>query len=203
MGPGRVRGDAPAGRDKRRRLIPVIYQDAELPLFLGNRQWVDFRGVDGPSYFAKLDELVDALKGKPAVPPPRTGKRRLPADSKVRPEGKLSATLRFENGTTTLAGDFGVVEAPYHGIDGALNDLLWQHGRRLRGNPDLLMRGDGQGAAEDSLDQLGRKLAAAFLADPVVSKLTERIARAQQLNVSLELAIEVADPALAALPFEA
>jgi hypothetical protein len=189
--------------DKGRRLIPVLYQDAELPLFLGNRQWVDFRGADGPSYFAKLDELVDALQGVPAGPAPRTGDRRLPADSKVRPEGKLSATFRFENGTTTLAGDFGVIEAPYRGIDGALGDLLWQHGRTLRGNPDLLMRGDGQVAAENSLDQLGRKLGEAFLADPLGSKLVERVTRAQQLNVILELAIEVADPALAAVPFEA
>ena len=28
----------------RRRLIPVLYADAELPVFLANRLWVDFRG---------------------------------------------------------------------------------------------------------------------------------------------------------------
>ena len=43
-----------------RRLIPVLYADAELPVFLANRLWVDFRGAGatGPVYEARLGELV-------------------------------------------------------------------------------------------------------------------------------------------------
>ena len=44
------------------RLIPVLYQDAELPPMLKSRVRVDFRGADGPAYEAKVAELVRALK---------------------------------------------------------------------------------------------------------------------------------------------
>ena len=42
-----------------RRLIPVLYADAELPVFLANRLWVDFRGAaaTGPVYQGRLEEL--------------------------------------------------------------------------------------------------------------------------------------------------
>src|SRR5215471_3821748 len=45
---------------ERRRLVPVLYADAELPVFLANRLWVDFRGagITGPGYEARLGELV-------------------------------------------------------------------------------------------------------------------------------------------------
>ena len=36
------------------RLIPVLYQDAELPPMLASRVWVDFRAADGPAYEAKV-----------------------------------------------------------------------------------------------------------------------------------------------------
>ena len=55
----------------RRRLVPVLYADAELPPFAANRLWVDFRGpaTTGPQYDARLQELVRYLQGRP----PRTG----------------------------------------------------------------------------------------------------------------------------------
>ena len=61
-----------------RRLIPVLYADAELPPFLANRLWVDFRGAGttGPEYEARLGELVRALQGLPAADRPGPGRRR-------------------------------------------------------------------------------------------------------------------------------
>jgi hypothetical protein len=55
-----------------RRLIPVLYADAELPVFLANRLWVDFRGAGttGPEYEARLDQLVRALRGLPSADRP-------------------------------------------------------------------------------------------------------------------------------------
>ena len=60
-----------------RRLIPVLYADAELPVFLANRLWVDFRGAadTGPVYEARLEELVRALQGRPAADRPARGMR--------------------------------------------------------------------------------------------------------------------------------
>jgi hypothetical protein len=57
----------------RQRLIPVLLQDAEMPPFLASRAWVDLRNADGPDYLARVGELVRALKGGRAGPPPRTG----------------------------------------------------------------------------------------------------------------------------------
>ena len=58
-----------------RRLIPVLYADAELPVFLANRLWVDFRGAagTGPVYQARLEELVRYLQGRPAADRPDRG----------------------------------------------------------------------------------------------------------------------------------
>jgi hypothetical protein len=54
--------------DKQLRLIPVLLKDAEMPLLLASRVWVDFRGADGPVYEARVRELVKALKGRAARP---------------------------------------------------------------------------------------------------------------------------------------
>ena len=57
-----------------RRLIPVLYQDAELPPFLANRQWVDFRrATTGPPYDAAFDTLVRSLQGRPGKDRPERG----------------------------------------------------------------------------------------------------------------------------------
>ena len=43
------------------RLIPVLIDDAELPGFLANRSWVDFR--DATQFSEKLDELLFGITG--------------------------------------------------------------------------------------------------------------------------------------------
>src|SRR3954451_22494236 len=48
-----------------RRLIPVLYQDVELPAFLANRLWVDFRAsTTVRSYDLALERLERYLRGE-------------------------------------------------------------------------------------------------------------------------------------------
>ena len=51
--------------------------------------------------------------------------------------------------------------------------------------------------------EVGRRLTADFLAGPVGAALAARVAEAERLNEVLELGVEVADPGLADLPWEA
>lgn len=51
--------------DQQRLIIPLILRDAELPGFLQNRQWVDFR--DQNEFKISLQKLIWALKGKRLV----------------------------------------------------------------------------------------------------------------------------------------
>src|SRR5439155_13887421 len=80
------------------RLIPVLYRDAELPPFLANREWVDFRtATTGPSYDAALDKLVRSLQGRPAKDrPDRASPTQWPRSTTgqgFRPAGPMQATL--------------------------------------------------------------------------------------------------------------
>ena len=83
-----------------RRLIPVLYADAELPPFLANRLWVDFRGAGttGPEYEARLGQLVRALRGLPGGGPARPGRCRGMADGRGRGGGaaRRAAARRAE-----------------------------------------------------------------------------------------------------------
>jgi hypothetical protein len=94
---------------ERRRLIPVLYADAELPVFLANRLWVDFRGAaaTGPVYQARLDELVRYLQGRPAADRPERGSATQwpagPDGERVRPAGALRAVLGLSAGKVSLA----------------------------------------------------------------------------------------------------
>ena len=92
-----------------RPLIPVLYADADLPVFLGNRQWVDFRGAAGTGleYQARLGELVRYLQGRPAADrPARDGSVQWPTGAGgevVRPAGALRAELRLAAAQVSLA----------------------------------------------------------------------------------------------------
>ena len=98
-----------AVQDPGRRLIPVLYADAELPPFLASRLWVDFRGAGttGPEYEAKLGELVRAVRGLPAADrPARDGAVRWPEGAGgevVRPAGALRAELTVSADKVSLA----------------------------------------------------------------------------------------------------
>ncbi|MEO1086253.1 MAG: toll/interleukin-1 receptor domain-containing protein, partial [Acidobacteriota bacterium] len=88
-----------------RPLIPVIYRDAEMPPMLQNFLWIDFRGLDGEPYFARVRKLAEALRGQRKGPPANLGSElQPPPGSGVRAAGPIRRLLRFEPGATTLLG---------------------------------------------------------------------------------------------------
>jgi hypothetical protein len=85
----------------------VLYKDAELPPFLANRLWVDFRAATtGPAYEAALDELICYLKGKPSRDRPDRHSFRAwpqsPTGESFRPGGALEATLAISPSEVSL-----------------------------------------------------------------------------------------------------
>ena len=188
-----------------RRLIPVLYADAELPPFLANRMWVDFRGAatTGPEYEARLGELVRYLQGRPAADrPARDGAVQWPGGAGgevVRPAGPLRAELTISAGEVSLMAGADRVAGRPRGLRrstvDAVRNLVWR-----RAHPDPAA---GPGAGDVTLRDAGRRLAEDFLAGPVGAALAARVAEAAGLNEVLELGLEVADPALADLPWEA
>ena len=184
------------------RLIPVLYQDAELPPMLASRVWVDFRGADGPAYEAKVTELVRALKGERKGPPPRGGPLQPPPGTGYRAEGALSVTLEVSTGAAKLAVGDEHVSGPAQGPDARLDDLLWQQRRALVARDRVLLRGEGGQPVEAVMAELGLHLGRRFLAEPVASRLDVAVTEATRLNVPLQLGLDVTDSKLADLPWE-
>src|SRR4051794_3178539 len=96
-----------AVEDPSRRLIPVLYRDAELPAFMANRLWVDFRAATtGPGYGEALERLERYLQGKAASDRPARGEARTwPAGAggeTVRPAGSMRLSLVIERGRVSL-----------------------------------------------------------------------------------------------------
>ena len=187
-----------------RRLVPVLYADAELPVFLANRLWVDFRGAAsaGPLYDARLDELVRYLQGRPAADrPARDSQAQWPAGpggQRFRPAGALRAELGLSAAEVWLAaGDGRVTQRPgglRRSTVEAASELEWR-----RAHPDP---GAGPGEGDAALLDVGRRLSADFLAGAVGAALAGRVAEAASLNEVLELGLAVTDHALADLPWE-
>ena len=188
-----------------RRLIPVLYADAELPVFLANRLWVDFRGAatTGPEYEARLGELVRYLQGRPAADrPARDSAVQWPtgqSGERVRPAGPLRAELSISAAEVSLvAGADRVIQVPRglrRSTADAVRELVWR-----RAHPDPAA---GPGAGDAALREAGRRLAEDFLAGPVGAALAARVAEAARLNEVLELGLEVAGQPLTDLPWEA
>ena len=148
-----------AVQDPARRLIPVLYADAELPPFLANRLWVDFRGTGttGPVYQARLEELVRSLQGRPAADrPARDGAVQWPAapgGQGFRAAGPLPAALTLSTEEVSLAaGEDRVAQRPrglQRSTAGAVRDLVWRWAHpdpgaaRVRGMRRWPRRGSG------------------------------------------------------------
>jgi tetratricopeptide (TPR) repeat protein len=186
-----------------RRLIPVLYADAELPPFLGNRLWVDFRGAGttGPEYEARLGELVRYLQGRPAEDrPARDGSVQWPEGAGgevVRPAGPLRAELRLSATEVSLVAGADRISQRPRGLRrstvDAVRALEWR-----RAHPDPA----GPGESEAALREVGRRLSEDFLAGPVGAALAARVGEAAGLNEVLELGLEVAGQPLTDLPWE-
>jgi tetratricopeptide (TPR) repeat protein len=187
-----------------RRLIPVLLTDAELPPFLANRVWVDFRGpaATGPEYEARLEELVRALQGRPAVDRPARSSAQqwppAPGGQRFRMAGPLRATLRIAADEVTLTDGQEPVSHRPQGLGQATvslaAELAW---RRTHPRP-----GAAPGEEDAALAVMGRLLSFDFLAGPAGEALAGRVAEVESLNEVLELGLEIAGPDLADLPWE-
>ena len=157
----------------------MLYADAELPVFLASRLWVDFRGAGttGPEYEARLGELVRALRGRPAADrPARDGGVVWPAGAGgevVRPAGPLRAELTISAAEVSLAAGGDRVSQVPRGLRrptaDAVRELVWR-----RAHPDP---GAAPGAGDAALREVGRRLAEDLLAGPVGAALAARVGR--------------------------
>ena len=186
------------------RLIPVLLKDAEMPPLLAARIWIDFRTADGPDYLSRVRELVRALKGERAGPPPRTGELSLPPGSGFTAAGPLSCQLSIGPERTALSGAGFDAAGPPPGACFDVGELQWQLQRaRVHWGPHREAGGaePGRDGLEALLDEVGGKLADAFLPPVVTAALDAAIAEAERRNSSLQLALDIAEP-LADLPWE-
>jgi len=195
-----------AVEDPGRRLIPVLYRDAELPPFMANHQWVDFRAATtGPGYEAALERLQRALNGRAAVDrPERGGAPVWPAgesgETMVRPAGAMRLSLvvtsdrvSLRDGATELAAQrLGLQRATLAAADELLR-------LRLRGP----LPGESHltgGGLDEALADAGRRLTRDVLGGEVGAALAGRVADAVGVNEVLELGLQT--PGLGELPWE-
>jgi hypothetical protein len=191
------------------RIVPVLYRDAVLPPLLAARRPVDFRYADSPAgYLARLAELLYALRGRPASRPEAGTALQVPADLARRPEGPRAAALRISRDEVTVTADARSTSdrpaGPWHRVASAVGALRHARQRGL-GAPT---RAADAGAVEQPLSlpsalaEMGRALGSHFLGGAAGTALAEAVTGADQIGASRRLAVEVADPDLADLPWE-
>ncbi|MGH2941190.1 MAG: tetratricopeptide repeat protein [Solirubrobacteraceae bacterium] len=181
-----------------RRLIPVLYLDAELPAFVANRSWVDFRGAasTGPRYDARLEELGRALRGLAARDrPARGGSHAWPMGTggqTVRPAGAMRLSLVVEGDRVSLRDDSATELAGGEvrwrpATEEAIKQLGWLwRGGAVAGN-------GAAGALDAALALAGRRLSEDALAGEVGAALANAVAEATALNAVLELGIRASE----------
>ena len=197
--------------EHQRRLVPVLFLDAEMPPLLASFAWIDFRNVEGGEYEANVRRLADELQGKrPERPLPGESLVQPPGRT-VRPVGPLRLTLTVSPDRVRLEGFEEPVEAPPRPVDHVLRDRIWrlQRARRLRAAADAQSTRELEAAVlhtdanvHDQLLEVGRKLAEHFLPGPVEKKLVAALEEARSHGVSLELGLRSEDPELSRLPWE-
>ena len=191
-----------------RRLIPVLFEQVELPAFLAARVWVDFRHADGPTYDVKLTELVRALRATPPADRPGDDQALLvPPGTGFRPEGVFRACLTAgpDHARLTDPDQKTVVQDTL----GAGTDRLatrmreWERTRRASGS--AVMRQAPAAAVrspvQQSLLDLGMLLGEVFTPGPVGEALNAQTADAHRHRAALRLQIAATD-AVADLPWE-
>jgi tetratricopeptide (TPR) repeat protein len=187
-----------AVNDPGRRLIPVLYRDAELPAFLANRLWVDFRGAasTGPEYDARLEELERALRGLAVRDrPARDGSRVWPVGAggqTVRPAGAMRRSLVVERDRVSLRDDsteLADCQVRWRPVtEEAIKQLRWL----WRGGV-AAAKGTGVGGLDAALALAGRRLSEDVLAGEVGAALASAVADAIALNAVLELGIRAGE----------
>ena len=117
----------------------------------------------------------------------------------MRPAGALRAELRLSASQVSLAAGADPVSQEPRGLRrstlDAVRALEWR-----RAHPDPAA---APGEGDAALAGVGRRLSEDFLAGPAGAALAGRVAEAAALNEVLELGLEVAEPGLTDLPWEA
>ena len=188
----------------KQRLIPVLLKDAELPPFMATLVYVAFRDADGPDYRDRVTELIRRLKNEPLPPPRRTGELNLPPGSSYTTAGPRSVRLSIGRERTTLATASPDIFGPPPRPDIDVASLNWRLERARKGlgpTRDAAGAPSHSVAFEQTLEAIGTELANAFLPPNVTAALANAIAEAERLNVSLRLALDIAEP-FADLPWE-
>jgi hypothetical protein len=186
------------------RLIPVLLDDVVLPPFVASRVWVDFRHLDAPAqYEARFTDLLKAVQGIPLGNRPQRGEGIVAPPGAYRPEGLRAARLRIDRHQVVFScADQEWAHLPL-GVDGGLRTLVWEvaRARSRPGDSVILKAPDAAGGVLHSrLTELGRALAARFLAGEAGVALAEEVARSQA--APLRLAVQVDEPEWADLPWE-
>jgi hypothetical protein len=197
--------------DPTRRLVPVLLADTELPPFLANRDWVDFRtATTGPAYDAAFERLVRALQGRPPLDrPDRDSPRQWPTGAdgaSFRPAGPMVLHLRISpDQLCLLEGDQEVTSHRPAGLRRSTVEAVWELHRQRVLAVEVVKDGDDHShalPAEQVLADVGRRLTTDFMAGRAGAELASRVAAAERLNEVVELGIQIADPRLADLPWE-
>ncbi|MGC4086898.1 MAG: tetratricopeptide repeat protein [Polyangiaceae bacterium] len=191
------------------RLIPVLFQDVELPPFVASRRWFDFRAADSEAYLRRVRELAAALQGDRPTPPRFGEALQPPPGSAYLAEGALRRTLRISKAAVTLCGGARDVQHTPSGLSHATEQRLWHLERARRRSPaaiDHATRADGSSARAPTLHshllEVGAALTSAFLAGDAGLALAEAVAEADRRNVTLELGLQLEDAELFNLPWE-
>ncbi|MBU2670974.1 tetratricopeptide repeat protein, partial [Actinoplanes bogorensis] len=195
--------------DQGRRLIPVIYQDAEVPPLLATRVWVDFRHADGPAYDTALTRLIGAIRGQPPGRPPTDRDLLVAPGSAFRPAGPRRARLTVTNGQVELIDldrdtTVTVRPEPDRNLIYRLRDL--DHARQAR-RGWVTRRDELDSAATDipvqrSLHEVGALLGRVYTPGAAGQALSALTSDARGQHVSLQLEVD-AEGDLEDLPWEA
>ncbi|WP_326647305.1 tetratricopeptide repeat protein [Streptomyces sp. NBC_01750] len=182
------------------RFIPVMLEDVELPEFAANRRYCDFRGVDGHEYQRRVAALVSAIRGERSEH--ETASPRPVPGSGLRPEGPRRFVLRLGVDQVTFGPDGGVASEHEPSVAGPrLDDLVWRLENTLRNPGRPFQSASGEGGPETLLTECGRELGRLFLSGRAGEALACEVARAEAMNASLRLGLEV-DGELSELPWE-
>jgi tetratricopeptide (TPR) repeat protein len=189
------------------RLIPVLAGEVGLPAFVASRLYVDFRHADSPAaYEAKVRELAAAVRGQPGSARPEPGGGIVPPPAAYRAEGPRPARLTIAGDvvTFTTAGQ----EASHEpvGLDARAAALLTQAAlsRAWPGSGPVRAAGTAMAAGmHAALVQAGTALGRCFLDGAAGEALAAEVAAAAAGGAAVQLAVDVQDAGLAALPWEA
>ena len=191
----------------RQRLIPVLLGEVALPPLVAARLYVDFRQVDDPAvYEARVRELAAAVRGEPAASRPAPGGGIVPPPGVYRAEGPRPGRLVITADEVRFSTAGQAVAHRPGGLDA--------RGRAVLGEAERARGPAGAGAAAGAaaaglagglhagLVQAGIVLGRCFLDGAAGAALAAEAAAAAAGGGSLRLAVEVADPGLARLPWE-